>query len=87
VQHVADPQRAPGVAAELAEREGGFAAEIVRHVEAAAHREIGAAAGVLDRAEFQDRTGLHGMRAQLASGCPSSSAPMSAPASAITRRS
>ncbi len=49
VQHVADPQGAPGVAAELAEGEGGLAAEVVRHVEAAAHRKVGAAAGVLDR--------------------------------------
>ena len=42
-QHVRHAQGAPGVAAELAEREGGTAAEIYRHVEAVAYCQIGAA--------------------------------------------
>ena len=45
VQHVAGAQGAAGVAAELAEDEGRAAAEIVRHIEAAAHGEVGAGAG------------------------------------------
>ena len=43
-QHVAGAQRAAAVAAELAERERRAAAEVLRHVEAAAHREIARAA-------------------------------------------
>ncbi|SVK51225.1 Uncharacterised protein [Acinetobacter baumannii] len=42
-QHVRHAQGAPGVAAELAQREGGAAAEIYRHVKAVAYRQIGAA--------------------------------------------
>ena len=44
-QQVADAQRAAGMAAELAEHEGRAAAQIKRHVEAALHGDVGAAAG------------------------------------------
>ncbi|CCJ92701.1 hypothetical protein BN131_374 [Cronobacter malonaticus 681] len=43
-QHVAGAQRASGMAAELPEREGGPAAEILRHVDAVTHRQITATA-------------------------------------------
>ena len=43
-QHVALAQGAAAVAAELAEHEGGFAAQVVGHVDAVAHGDIGAAA-------------------------------------------
>jgi hypothetical protein len=39
MQHISSPQGATAVAAELAEGEGAFAAQIVRHLKAAAHTE------------------------------------------------
>ena len=45
VQHVAAAQHASAVAAELPQREGGAAAQVVGHVEATGHREVGATAG------------------------------------------
>ncbi|KAG0774336.1 hypothetical protein G6F22_014144 [Rhizopus arrhizus] len=42
-QHVAHAQRAPGVAAELAQRERRPAAQVARHVQALAHGQIAAA--------------------------------------------
>ena len=44
VQHIAREQCPPAVAAELAQREGGAASQVAGNVEAAADREIGAAA-------------------------------------------
>ncbi len=43
-QHVALAQGAAAVAAELAEHEGGFTAQVVGHVDAVVHRDIGATA-------------------------------------------
>src|SRR3970040_1689503 len=62
-QHVADPQRAPGVTAELAEREGRATTEIHRHIQSARYREIGAQAMAAHAAKTQHVAGLHSMRA------------------------
>ncbi len=43
----------PAVTAEAAEREGRLGAEIVGHIEAAAHGEIGAHTLACDRAELE----------------------------------
>ena len=56
-QHVAGEQRPPAVAAEAAERERRGAAEVRRHVDAAAHGEVRAQAGTVARAERQRRPG------------------------------
>ncbi len=50
-QHVARAQRPAAVSAELSEREGGAAAEVLGNVESAAHRKTGALAGSANRAE------------------------------------
>ena len=47
MQHVARAQGAAAVAAELAEREGALAAQIVRHIDAAAQRTDSARAGAV----------------------------------------
>ena len=57
VQHVTGAQRAAVVATELTEGEGGFGTQIIRALQAAEHRQIGAGAGVLDAAEGQGLTG------------------------------
>ena len=61
-------QRAPGVSAKLPQREGGAAAEILRHVETVAHRQIASTAGLCaperqrlpgpDRYRLPQRNGL-----------------------------
>ena len=56
-KHVARLQRAAAVAAEEAQREGGAAAEIGRHVEAAADRQAGAAARTAHGTHAKQRTG------------------------------
>ena len=53
MQHVAGAERAPAMTAKLAERESRAAAEIFRHVDAAAHGDIGARAWAGDTAELQ----------------------------------
>ena len=68
MQHIAGAQRAAAVAAEAAEREGGAAAEIERHVEAAAHGEIGARAGARHAAEPQHLPGVDGERLPIRHG-------------------
>src|SRR6202012_2352464 len=55
VQHVARANRAAAMSAELTEREGAAAAEIVGDIEAAAHAQISARAPAADRAECQRR--------------------------------
>ncbi len=50
VQHVARAQRASGVAAELAQREGGAAAEVGRYIDAATHCQVAAASTAGSRA-------------------------------------
>ncbi len=57
MQHIADAQRAAGMPAELAERERGFRAEVVRHVEAAVHAQIAATAGVAHGTELEHAAG------------------------------
>ena len=52
-QHIARAQRPPAVPAKLAEREGGFRAEIIGHVDAATHGEISAQARAFNRADAQ----------------------------------
>ena len=84
-QHIAGAQCATAVAAELSERERGAAAEILRHVDAAAHGEIGA----LSRRHGWCRARARCRAAPRAAARtpprrPSSVASMAAPASAIT---
>ena len=59
VQDVARLQRAAAVAAEQPQREGGAAAEIGRHVDAAAHGEVRAAAGGAQRPQLDDAARGH----------------------------
>ena len=63
MQHIAGTQGAPAMTAELAEREGGFAAEIIRHIEAARNGQISTAAAALHCAELQHAAGLDRMTA------------------------
>ena len=63
VQHIAGAQRAPAVTAELAQREGGFAAKIIRHIETACHGQIGPATAALHRAKPQHAACLDHMAA------------------------
>ena len=58
----------PAVAAKLAEREGRAAAEIIGHIDAAAHGDIGARAGAGHAAEFQNLSGLDGKRLPIGHG-------------------
>ena len=60
VQQITRAQRAPAMAAKLAQGKGGGAAQIQRHIEAAAHRQRGAQAGALHRAQPQHCAGRHG---------------------------
>ena len=62
MQHIAGAERAPAMAAKLAEREGRAAAEIFGHIDAAAHGDIGARARSSDAAELQDLPCLDGER-------------------------
>ncbi len=59
VQHIAGAQRATAMTAELAEGKGTFAAQIIRHVEPAAHAQIASHTGTCDGAQRQRRTGAH----------------------------
>lgn len=52
VQHVAGTQGSPAMTAELTEGEGAFAAQIVRHLQAAAQAQVAAGAGVEQTAEM-----------------------------------
>jgi len=53
VQHVTHPQGAARMAAELAQREGGAAAQVQRHVQPATQCQVGACASALHRAELE----------------------------------
>ena len=63
VQDVSGLNRASRVAAEVAEREGGAAAEVLRAVNAALEGEIGSRAGAKDLPELQDLPLLNHERA------------------------
>ncbi|MCY1344045.1 hypothetical protein D9M69_300730 [compost metagenome] len=62
VQHVAGAQRAAAVATELAEGEGALAAEVVRHLQAAAQGQVRPRARAGDGAEAQGAAGLDRQR-------------------------
>ena len=62
VQHVAGAQGAAAVAAELAEGEGALAAQVVRHLQAAAHGQVAARTGAGDGAQGQGAAGRHEQR-------------------------
>ena len=62
VQHIADPQGAPCVAAELAQRESGAAAQVQRYIQPAAQRQVRAGAGSLHRTHLQYAARFYRMR-------------------------
>ena len=68
MQHIAGAERAPAMAAKLAEREGRAAAEIFRNIDAAAHGDIGACAGSSHAAELQHLPCLDGERLPIGHG-------------------
>ena len=57
MQDITGPQRATAMPAKLAEGEGTFAAQIIRHLHAAAQAQITARAGAADAAQLQCRAG------------------------------
>ena len=62
MQHVTHAQRASRMAAEAAQGEGRLCAEIVRHVETAGDREVGAQTRAGNAAHFQYGAGFDCMR-------------------------
>ena len=61
VQHVAGAQGTPRMPAKLAECEGGAAAQVQRHVQPAAQRQVGARTSAVHGAEFEHTARLDGV--------------------------
>ena len=62
MQHIARPQGAPAMPAKLAEGEGAFAAQVVRHLQPATQAQVTACPGAGEGAQAQDRPGLNQQR-------------------------